>query len=53
MPRCAVQISVTALDPLQGTDNVAVMLLAPGGSPSSAPLLQATIKMPVSEPEDI
>ncbi|GIL69347.1 hypothetical protein Vretimale_13465 [Volvox reticuliferus] len=47
------EIPVTALDPLQGTDNVTVLLLAPGGSSSSAPLLQATIKMPMSEPEDV
>ncbi|EFJ41176.1 Bardet-Biedl syndrome protein 1 [Volvox carteri f. nagariensis] len=47
------EIPVTALDPLQGSDNVVVLLLAPGGSSSSAPLLQATIKMPVSEPEDV
>ncbi|GIL48849.1 hypothetical protein Vafri_5272 [Volvox africanus] len=47
------EIPVTALDPLQGTDSVTVLLLAPGGSSSSAPLLQATIKMPMSEPEDV
>ncbi|GLC45690.1 Bardet-Biedl syndrome 1 protein [Pleodorina starrii] len=47
------EVPVTAVDPLQGSDSVSVLLLAPGGSSSSAPLLQATIKMPVSEPEDV
>ncbi len=49
---------MTALDPSAGSDSVVVLLLAPGagavgGSSSSAPLLQATIKMPVSEPEEV
>lgn len=41
------------IDPEAGSDMVTVLLLAPGGSTSCAPLLQAQIKMPVSEPEDV
>lgn len=51
--RLYLQVPVTAVDPLQGTDNVTVLLLASGSFPSTAPLLKATIKMPVSEPEDV
>ncbi|GFR47769.1 hypothetical protein Agub_g9536 [Astrephomene gubernaculifera] len=47
------EVPVTALDPQAGASNVTVLLLAPGGTPSSAPLLQATIKMPLSEPEEV
>ncbi|KAG2451137.1 hypothetical protein HYH02_004404 [Chlamydomonas schloesseri] len=47
------EVPVTAIDPTAGTGAVTVMLLAPGGVTSSAPLLQAQIKMPMSEPEEV
>ncbi|KXZ45593.1 BBS1 protein [Gonium pectorale] len=47
------EVAVTAVSPEAGSDAVTVLLLAPAGSHSSAPLLQATLKMPISEPEDL
>ncbi|KAG2484587.1 hypothetical protein HYH03_016628 [Edaphochlamys debaryana] len=47
------EVPVTMVDPNAAPGAITVLLLAAGGLPSSAPLLQATIKMPFSEPEDI
>ncbi|PNH05290.1 Bardet-Biedl syndrome 1 protein [Tetrabaena socialis] len=47
------EVTVTAVDPMAGTGSVTVLLLAPHGASSVAPLLQATLKMPMSEPEEV
>lgn len=47
------EVSVECVDTEAGSDYITVVLLPPPGpSSSSAPLLQAQIKMPISEPDD-